>query len=67
MLQDPISMYEAARRRHLERLAEGSRRQALRGEHPRLRRAIAAVLRRAADAVDGGATAWRTGAPLEDA
>lgn len=68
MLQDPISMYEDARRRHLERLAEGSRRRVLR-EHAGqgLRRAVAAMLRRAADAVDGGTPAWGPGGPIEDA
>ncbi len=68
MLQDPISMYEDARRRNQQRIAEGSRRQALRrGRRDRgLRHAAAAMLRGVADALDGQAPAGRPGRALED-
>lgn len=68
MLQDPISIYEDARRRNQQRMAEGARRQALRREQldQGLRHAVAAMLRRTADAVDGQAPAWQPGRALED-
>lgn len=69
MLQDPISMYEDARRRNQERIAEGTRRQALRREQcdRGLRHGVAALLRRTADAIDGHEHGWRPGRALEDA
>lgn len=70
MLQDPMMMYEDARRRHQERLVVSARRRALRGQRPDSGRRgqLAAALRRAADAVDGrhGAT-WSRAHPVEDA
>lgn len=70
MLQDPISMYEDARRRHQERLVVSARRKALREQNPDsgLRGRLAAALRRAADAVDGRqGSAWGTTLPARDA
>ena len=70
MLHDPIAMYEDARRKHQERLAASACRRTLRRYHPNsgFRSEVAAVLRRAADAVDGRRdAAWRPGYPFEDA
>jgi hypothetical protein len=70
MLQDPILMYEDARRRHQERLVVSARRKALREQRPDsgFRGRLAAALRRAADAVDGcQASAWCPPQPVEDA
>jgi hypothetical protein len=70
MLHDPIAMYEDARRKHQERLASSARRRVLRQHRLEsgFRSEVAAVLRRAADAVDGRRdAAWRPGYPFEDA
>lgn len=70
MLQDPVSLYEDARRRHQERIAAGARRRSLRQQPSNsvVRSRLAAALRRAADAVDGRpGGAWRHARPLEDA
>lgn len=69
MLQDPISMYEDARRRNQQRIVEGARRQALRREQldQGLRHRVAALLRRTADTIDGQAPGWRPARAPEDA
>jgi hypothetical protein len=70
MLQDPILLYEDARRRHQERLGASARRRMLREHFPGsgLRGQLAAALRRAADAVDGRkGPAWCPPLPIEDA
>ncbi|MBE0610681.1 MAG: hypothetical protein IH609_14980 [Dehalococcoidia bacterium] len=70
MLQDPILIYEDARRRHQERLVVSARRSALREQYPDsgLRSQLAGALRRAADAVDGRqGSAWCPPHPVEDA
>ncbi len=70
MLQDPVSLYEDARRRHQERIAAGARRRSIREQRSNsvVRSRLAHALRRAADAVDGrGGGAWRPSRPVEDA
>lgn len=70
MLQDPVSLYEDARRRHQERIAAGAQRRSLRQQRSNsvARSRLAAALRRAADAVDGrSGGAWRPSHPIEDA
>lgn len=70
MLQDPMSMYEDAHRRHHERLVVSARRRALREQRPEsgLRGQLAAALRHLADAVDGRqGSPWRRPHPVEDA
>lgn len=70
MLQDPIAMYEDARRRHQERVAASATRRALRSQHTDsgLRSLLAGALRRAADAVDSYPdSAWQPSRRVEDA